>query len=153
VLDNIRPHPELVIAHGAQLAWVMRKNDSRLKQLVDEFVESHAAGTSFGNTLLRSYLESTHWITNSTSKEEIGKFRALVAIFRKYAAQYDFEYLMLAAQGYQESRLNQDARSPGGAVGIMQVMPKDAAASPIDISDVTNADGNIHAAAKMLRNI
>jgi membrane-bound lytic murein transglycosylase MltF len=153
VLDNIRPHPELVIASGAQFAWVMRKNNPRLKQVVDEFVESHAAGTSFGNTLLRRYLKNTDWVKNSTSKKQIEKFRALDAIFQKYAAQYDFDYLLLAAQGYQESGLNQDMKSPGGAVGIMQVMPEDAAASPINIPNVSNATGNIHAAAKMLRNI
>ncbi len=153
VLDNIKPHPELVIASGVQLAWVMRKNNPRLKQVVDEFVESHAAGTSVGNTLIRRYLENADWIKNSTSKEEIEKFRALVAIFQKYAAQYDFDHLLLAAQGYQESGLNQAVKSPGDAVGIMQVRPKDAAASPINIPNVNTADSNIQAAAKMLRNI
>jgi membrane-bound lytic murein transglycosylase MltF len=81
------------------------------------------------------------------------KFRVTVGLFQKYATQYDFDYLMIAAQGYQESMLNQERRSPRGAVGIMQVLPKYAAASPINISDVGNADGNIHAGAKMLRNI
>ena len=153
VLHNIKPHPELVIAGGAQQAWVMRKDNPRLKQIVDEFVKSHAVGTSFGDTVLWRYLENTKWVKNSTSKKEMEKFRALVAIFKKYAAEYGFDSLMLAAQGYQESRLNQDVKSPGGAVGIMQVMPKDAAASPINIANVSDAEGNIHAAAKMLRNI
>jgi membrane-bound lytic murein transglycosylase MltF len=153
VLDNIKPHPELVIASGVERAWAMRKNNPRLKQVVDEFVESRAAGTSFGNTLIRRYLKDTEWVKDSTSKEEIEKFRAMIAIFQKYGAQYDFDYLMLAAQGYQESGLNQDMKSPGGAVGIMQVIPKDAAASPINIPNVSDAAGNIHAGAKMLRNI
>ncbi|HZM86937.1 MAG TPA: lytic transglycosylase F [Blastocatellia bacterium] len=153
VLHGIKPHPELSIASGAQLAWVMRKNNPRFKQLVDEFVRTHAMGTSFGDTVFWRYWENTTWVTNSTSKPEMEKFRALLAIFQKYAAQYDFDHLMLAAQGYQESRLNQDVKSPGAAVGIMQVLPKDAAASPINIANVSNAEGNIHAAAKMLRNI
>jgi len=151
VLHGIKPHPELSIARGEQLAWVMRKNNPRFKQLVDEFVRSHAMGTSFGDTVFWRYWQNTKWVTNATSKQEMEKFRALVAIFQKYAALYNFDALMLAAQGYQESRLNQDVRSPGGAVGIMQVMPKDAAASPIDIPNVNNAADNIHAAAKMLR--
>lgn len=103
VLDHIKPHPELSIAGGVQVAWVMRKDNPRLKQLVDEFAVSHAVGTSFGNTVLRRYLRDTQWVKNATSKKEYDKFRALVAIFQKYAAQYDFDYLMLAAQGYQES--------------------------------------------------
>jgi membrane-bound lytic murein transglycosylase MltF len=87
----------------------------------------------------------------STSKAEMEKFHALIAIFQKFSAQYDFDALMLAAQGHQESRLNQALKSPGGAVGIMQVMPRDA--SPIDIPDVNEVSGNIHAAAKMMRYI
>jgi membrane-bound lytic murein transglycosylase MltF len=81
------------------------------------------------------------------------KFRATIALFQKYAAQYDFDYLMLAAQGYQESMLNQNLRSPRGAVGIMQVIPRYAAAPPINIANVGVADANIHAGVKMLRNI
>jgi membrane-bound lytic murein transglycosylase MltF len=60
---------------------------------------------------------------------------------------------MVAAQGYQESLLDQDKKSRVGAVGIMQVIPKLAAANPIDIPNVSNADGNIQAGCKMLRNI
>jgi membrane-bound lytic murein transglycosylase MltF len=153
VLDNIKPHPELVIGREAQVAWVMRKDNPRLKQLVDAFVGSRAVGTSFGNTLVRRYLRDTHWVTKSTSKAEMEKFDALIAIFQKFAARYDFDALMLAAQGYQESRLNQALKSPGGAVGIMQVMPRDAAASPIDVPGVYEVSGNIHAAAKMMRYI
>jgi membrane-bound lytic murein transglycosylase MltF len=153
VLPNVMPQSRLVLAHGGRAAWVMRKGNPQLRQLVDEFVKGHAAGTSFGNTLLRQYLQDTHWITASTSKSELAKFNALLAIFKTYGAQYDFAHLLLAAQGYQESRLSEAARSPGGAVGIMQVLPQDAAANPIDIPDVYNANGNIHAAAKMLRYI
>ncbi len=125
MLDHIKPHPELVIASGGQLAWAMRKNNPQLKQLVDEFVASHAVGTSFGNTLLRRYLQNTKWVKNSTSAEEMKKFQAEVALFQKYAGEYNFDYLMLAAQGYQESLLDQSRRNPSGAVGIMQVIPKE----------------------------
>ena len=153
VFQNLKSHPEAVVATEGQLAWVMRKNNPQFKKLVDDFVSTHAVGTSFGSTLMRRYLQNTKWITNSTSKQEMEKFRSIVVIFQKYAAQYGFDYLMLAAQGYQESMLNQDRRSPRGAVGIMQVMPKYAAASPININNVLQTDGNIHAGAKMLRNI
>ena len=153
VLDHFQSHPELVIASGGQLAWVMRRNNPQFKQLVDEFVASHAVGTSFGNTLLRRYLQNTKWVTDSTSGEEMKKFQTNLALFQKYAGDYDFDYLMIAAQGYQESLLDQSKRNPSGAVGIMQVIPKNAAASPIDIPSVRTADTNIHAGVKMLRNI
>ena len=124
VLDHIQPHPDLVIASGTQLAWVMRKNNPQFKQLVDEFVQSHAVGTSFGSTLLRRYLQNTKWVSNSTSAEEMRKFQANLELFQKYAGEYNFDYLMVAAQGYQESLLDQNKKNPSGAVGIMQVMSR-----------------------------
>jgi membrane-bound lytic murein transglycosylase MltF len=153
VLHHLTIHPEPMIASGEQLAWALRKDNPQLKQLLDEFIAPRAVGSSFGNTLMRRYLESTRWVVNSTSPGEMKKFEALSGIFKKYAGQYDFDYLMMMAQGYQESTLNQTVRSPGGAVGIMQVMPRDAAASPINVPDVWTAEGNIHAGIKMLRTI
>jgi membrane-bound lytic murein transglycosylase MltF len=153
VLPNVKSHPECAVSSGTNLAWVMRKDSPQLKQLVDKFVENHAMGTSFGNTLLRRYFQNTKWVTNSTSSAEMQKFNAYVEYFKKYAGQYNFDYLMLAAQGYQESLLDQDKRSHVGAVGIMQVMPKLAAANPISIRDVGNPEANIHAGVKMMRNI
>jgi membrane-bound lytic murein transglycosylase MltF len=153
VLHQIQPHPDLAIASGGQLAWVMRKNNPQFKQLVDEFVASHAVGTSFGSTVLRRYLQNTKWVRNSTSAEEMKKFQTNIALFQKYAGEYNFDYLMIVAQGYQESLLDQSKRNPSGAMGIMQVIPKNAAASPISIADVGTTEGNIHAGVKMLRNI
>jgi membrane-bound lytic murein transglycosylase MltF len=153
VFDGITPHPEFPLTTGGQLAWVVRKNNPQLKQILDEFVEGHKVGTAFGNTILQRYLKNTKWVKNSTSAEELKKFQQNVALFQKYAAEYSFDYLMIAAQGYQESLLDQDRKSPVGAVGIMQVIPKYAAAKPISIPDVATADGNIHAGVKMLRNI
>ena len=126
----------------------MRKNNPQLKELVDEFVKTRAVGTSFGNTLVRRYLQNNQWVKNPTSEAEIKKFNETVAFFKKYASQYGFDYLMIVAQGYQESMLEQSARSPGGAVGIMQVKPTTAAAPPISIPDVTTAENNIHAGVK-----
>jgi membrane-bound lytic murein transglycosylase MltF len=153
VLPNLKSHPDLVIASGQNIAWAMRKNNPQLKQLVDEFVPTHAVGTSFGNTLLRRYLQNTKWVKNSTSSEELKKFQANVALFQKYAGEYDFDVMMIAAQAYQESLLDQSKRNPSGAVGIMQVIPKYAAAPPINIPNVGTAEPNIHAGVKMLRNI
>jgi membrane-bound lytic murein transglycosylase MltF len=124
VLPNVHAHPDLVIASGQSLAWAMRKNNPQFKRLVDEFVGTNAAGKSFGNTLLRRYLQNTKWVKNSTSSSEMKKFQQNVAFMQKYAGQYDFDFLMIAAQAYQESLLDQSKRNPSGAVGIMQVIPK-----------------------------
>jgi membrane-bound lytic murein transglycosylase MltF len=153
VLPNITVHPEPVIASGETTAWVVRKDNPQLKSMLDEFITPRAVGTSFGNTLVRRYLQNTKWVKDSTSPDEMKKFEAMSAMFKQYSSQYGFDYLMMMAQGYQESLLNQSARNPSGAVGIMQVIPKYAAANPINVKDVQVARGNIEAGVKMLRNI
>jgi membrane-bound lytic murein transglycosylase MltF len=153
ILPNIRLHPEMVIAREGELAWVMRKDNPELKKLLDQFTKTHGEGTSFGNTLLRRYLKDTKWVKDSTSAAEMKKFATYVEYFKKYASDYNFDYLMIVAQGYQESRLDQKKKSPRGATGIMQVIPKYAAAAPINVRDVGRADRNILAGVRMLNNI
>jgi membrane-bound lytic murein transglycosylase MltF len=153
LLPNIKLHPQMTVADDGELGWVVRKNNPELKKLLDDFIEKHGEGTSFGNTLLRRYLRSTKWVKNSTSAKEMKKFSEYVEYFKKYAAQYTFDYLMIMAQGYQESFLDQQKKSPAGAVGIMQVIPKYASAAPINVPDVRKADKNILAGVRMLNNI
>jgi membrane-bound lytic murein transglycosylase MltF len=91
-------------------------------------------------------------VKNSTTEEEMKKFRAMVALFQRYAKEYEFDYLMLGAQAFQESRIDQSVRSPAGAVGVMQIKPSTAADPSVGIMDVeTSADNNVHAGVKYLR--
>ena len=153
VLPNIKLHPQMIVSNDGELAWVVRKNNPELKKLLDEFIQKHGEGTSLGNTLLRRYLQNTKWVKNSTSKQEMKKYSEYVEYFKKYASQYSFDYLMIMAQAYQESLLDQQKRNRSGAVGIMQVIPKYASAAPINVPDVSKADKNILAGVRMLNNI
>jgi membrane-bound lytic murein transglycosylase MltF len=153
ILPNIQVHPDMMIADEGNLGWAMRKDNPQLKKLLDQFMVAHGQGTLFGNTLLRRYLKNTKWVGDSTSAAEMKRFATYVEYFKKYAADYKFDYLMIVAQGYQESGLDQSKKSRGGAVGIMQVIPKYAAAAPINVPDVRRADKNILAAVRMLNNI
>jgi len=141
-----------VVSEGGQIAWAMRKESPLLRQDINEFVSDHKIGTTFGNMLKTEYLSSTNYAKHATSDEDMKKFEALAEIFRKYGEAYQFDSLMLAAQGYQESGLDQTARSHRGAVGIMQLLPRTAADPSIGITDIDkSAENNVNAGAKYLR--
>jgi membrane-bound lytic murein transglycosylase MltF len=55
----------------------------------------------------------------------------------------------MAAQGYQESTLDQGVKSPVGAIGVMQVMPP--TGKELNVGDITEVDANIHAGVKYMR--
>ena len=150
VLPNIVINRNFALTNVDSVAWAMRKNSPQLKALMDDFLKTHRQGTVFGRVMFSKYIANKKFIKNATSQAEIRKFKSYVEYFKKYGAKYNFDYLMLAAQGYQESMLQQERVSPRGAVGVMQVLPQYAAAYPINIPDVRNAESNIHAGAKML---
>jgi membrane-bound lytic murein transglycosylase MltF len=152
VYGNIKLRPDLALATEVQIAWAVNHQSQNLLALVDEFVKGHKVGTTFGNTLLQRYLKDTKWVTNNNSSSDMKRFRDSVELFKKYGHQYDFDWLMLAAQAYQESRIDQSAHSPSGAVGVMQIKPSTAAGKPIYIQGVENsAANNIQAGVKYLR--
>lgn len=152
VFDKITVHDDLAVNTGGEIAWAFRKDSPKLAAVVNAFVKDHKLGTSFGNQMLNRYLKNVNYVKNSTTEEEMKKFHALVALFRRYATEYDFDYLMLTAQAFQESRLDQSVRSAAGAVGVMQIKPSTAADPTVAIKDVeTNADNNVHAGVKYLR--
>jgi len=70
-------------------------------------------------------------------------------MFRTYADQYKVDYLLMAAQGYQESGLDQSVKSAVGAIGVMQLMP--ATGKEQGVGDITQIEPNIHAGVKYFR--
>ncbi len=151
IFKKITVHPNIAVSTGASIGWAFRKNSPKLKTIVDEFVAGHKKGTLFGNILLNRYLKSTKYVSNSLSEAEIEKFNAMIELLQRYGDRYQFDWLMIAAQGYQESHLDQSKRSPVGAVGVMQLLPSTAADKNVNIPDIEKLESNIHAGAKYMR--
>jgi membrane-bound lytic murein transglycosylase MltF len=151
VFDSLRVHRELAVRTGAELGWAFRQNSPALAKQVNSFIRTHAVGQYMGNVLFTQYLRTNKWARNPTSGSERRRFASTAAIFKRYAAQYDFDWLMVAAQAYQESKIDQKLVSPAGAVGVMQVLPSTAADPNVNIRDVTKLTNNIHAGIKYMR--
>jgi membrane-bound lytic murein transglycosylase MltF len=149
VFPDIHPHPEIAVHTGGETAWMIRQGAPQLKAELDAFIASHRRGTAFGNTVQKRYLGSTTFVKSATSLAEIEKFSRLVALFRQYSDRYDMDHLLMMAQGYQESRLDQQARSSVGAIGVMQVMP--ATGKDLAVGDIAQVEPNVHAGVKYMR--
>lgn len=149
--DRLEVHAAAPLRNDGRIGWVLRKNMPQLRAIVDEFVAGHREGTLFGNVLLQRYLGDVERIRNPADEEDLARFRAYADYFRRYASEYQFDWLLLAAQGYQESQLDQSRRSPAGALGVMQLKPSTAADRNVGIPDIRTAENNIHAGAKYMR--
>jgi membrane-bound lytic murein transglycosylase MltF len=134
---------------GGDIAWGIRQGSPQLKAAVDHFVARHAKGTTVGNTILARYLKNAKYVKDAASESERQKFLALTQYFQKYGDKYDVDWVLMGAQGYQESQLNQAARSKVGAIGVMQVMP--ATGKELGVGNITEVEPNIHAGVKYMR--
>ena len=150
-LGDIQVHADVTVGTGRNIAWALRKDRPKLKVVVDEFIRGHRAGTLLGNVILNRYLSRADRVTNPANEADMERFRSLVSLFEKYGEKYRLEWLLLVAQAYQESGLDQSKRSPRGAIGLMQVLPSTASDPNVDIVDIHLEESNIEAGAKYLR--
>ena len=151
VFPNLVVHDSIALRTGGNLAVAIRKDNPKLHAALNTFMGKYGLGTPFGDRVDRQYLVDAKYAKSATSEEGRRKFRAVVELFRKYGERYDLDFLLLAAQGYQESELNQNARSPVGAIGVMQIMP--ATGRLLKVGDIRKLEPNIHAGAKYMRDV
>src|SRR6056297_2594873 len=149
VLPDLTVHDDIVLRREADIAFAVRPESRALKAELDAFLETHRAGTLFGNIQFQRFLEDTRWVSNPAGEKEMARFRQMAGLFREYGGQYDLDWILLTAQGYQESRLDHSVRSSAGAIGVMQLLPSTGA--EMDVGDVTELENNIHAAPKSVR--
>jgi membrane-bound lytic murein transglycosylase MltF len=149
VFTNLKVHRDIAVRSGGRLAVAFRKESPRLREVVNTWIRKHGQGDGFRNVIERRYLESVKYAKNAAAEEERQKLAVLADLFKKYGAQYGIDYLLMAAQGYQESTLNQNVKSPVGAIGVMQIMPR--TGKELNVGDITKVDANIHAGVKYMR--
>ncbi len=138
VFTSLDVHKDVTVRTGGNLAVAVRKDNPKLLAALNTWIQKHGKGDGFRNTVERRYLQNTKYVKNAAADAERKKLAAVVALFKKYGAQYNLDYVLMAAQGYQESTLDQDVKSPVGAIGVMQVMPP--TGKELNVGDITEVE-------------
>jgi membrane-bound lytic murein transglycosylase MltF len=151
VWPSLKLYPTVTLRKGGRIAWAIRPDSPRFKTALDNFLATNGARSLTARMIFRRYLLNTQYVTGAAAEASRTRFASLVSLFRKYGAQYEMDWMLMAAQGYQESRLDHAARSRVGAIGVMQVMP--ATGRELKVGDVRHLEPNIHAGVKYIRTI
>ena len=149
IFPKIIVHDGVAVRNGGEIAWAIRKGSPQLKTFVNDFIARHGKGTAAGNQILARYFKSAKYVKEAASEPEGKKFMTLIHYFKKYGDKYDVNWLLMTAQGYQESKLNQAALSLAGAIGVMQIIPS--TGKDLGVGDITEVEANIHAGVKYMR--
>lgn len=148
VLPKIKVREDLALREGGQLGVAIRKGSPQLAAELQEFLGGFVKKQGGIEARQARQLKRVKQIGKNTGSEEMKRFEQTAQLFQKYGQKYGFDPLMLAAQGFQESRLRQDARSHVGAVGVMQLMP--ATGKDLGVGDIAALEPNIHGGAKYM---
>lgn len=112
-----------------RIAWAVRKNSPELQEAVSKWVVE-ARGSERYNVIYKRYFESGRASSVRVNSEFFskagGKISPYDEIIKQYADSIGWDWRLLAAQIYQESRFKPSSRSWAGAVGLMQLMPRTA---------------------------
>jgi membrane-bound lytic murein transglycosylase MltF len=147
-LPAIKVRQDLVLRAEGYTGWAIRKGSPKLEAVIGDFYKDVLKKQGGIDSRLAQIHKRAKQITNNTGDAEWKRFEQTLALFRKYGEKYGFDPLMLAAQGYQESTLDHNAKSHVGAIGVMQIMPATGAA--LKVGDITVLEPNIHAGAKYM---
>jgi membrane-bound lytic murein transglycosylase F len=138
---------ELEVPHSIAL----RKRNPELKRALNEFVK-RMYKSEFYNVIYLEYFKNRRSVQRlargriiDPSKGQISPYDELV---RKYSDRYGFDWRLVTAQMYQESRFNPKAKSHIGARGLMQLMPR--TAKEMGVIDIVDPASSIRGGVKYL---
>jgi membrane-bound lytic murein transglycosylase F len=137
------------VGDSLEHAWAMREADAELKAAVDSFFRAEYRG-EFYNITRRKYFNSSMRVRrHATARSALtGILSPYDELFRNYANRYQIDWVLVAAQSYQESRFDPTVVSFAGAVGLMQVMP--ATGRELGFESLHDPDQSVHAGVMYL---
>jgi membrane-bound lytic murein transglycosylase MltF len=148
ILPKIVVHNDVYVHDGGHIGWAIRKDSPQLAAAIQDYYTSYAKPRASYAYRLAQAMRRIKQMQDPTQSADWKRFESTLELFRLYGERYGFDPLMLAAQGYQESRLDQEARSHVGAIGVMQIMP--ATGAEMKVGDIKVAKSNVHAGAKYM---
>ncbi len=143
---------ETPVSLPQQLAWAVHPQAEDWLSVLNEWILNMQTQTDY-YVIYNKYFENRRAFRARSASDFIatrsGRISDYDNLIRKYAAEIDWDWRLLAALIYQESRFNPNARSWAGAQGLMQLMPATARAH--GARNPANPEENIRAGVDFLR--
>jgi membrane-bound lytic murein transglycosylase MltF len=135
------------------IAWGIRKEDKELLNWINAFIPLIKKGTMIGNILDRKYFKDMGRIQSKDFNLKTSTLSKYDNLIKKYSKKFGFDWRLIAALCYQESRFRAGITNKWGAIGLFQIKQMTANEPYINIREITgvyNVENNIHAGVKYL---
>lgn len=151
-LDDLAAKLDLGPEGSIRHHWALRADNPELRAAVDAFIERAYRGVTY-NTLYAKYFEDADRLGalagRRTDLEHGRQLSPWDETVQRSADKHGFDWRLIVAQMYQESRFDQQARSWVGAQGLMQIMPRTAQQLGVD-GDLSDPETSIEAGVRYL---
>jgi membrane-bound lytic murein transglycosylase F len=146
------PHIDisLKIRFPQNIAWAVRKGSGEWKDYLDEWIIQFKKTKEYRDIYYRYFLGprlATRFNSDYHSKSG-GGISAYDPIVKELAAKHGWDWRLISAIMYHESRFDPEAESWGGAYGLMQLMP--ATAEALGVQDMSDPRQNIEGGILLL---
>jgi membrane-bound lytic murein transglycosylase F len=157
-LLNRRYYPQAVVAgpinEKENLGWAVHQNADKLLEQINLFFQRINANGEFAKIYRKYYkdVEIFDYVDLRTFhrrlKTRLPRYRQMI---QEAASRHGFDWRLIAAQIYQESHFNPKAKSPVGALGLMQLTPS--TAKSLNVEKIFQPANNINAGVEHLKNL
>jgi len=146
--DNI--DIETAVSFPQKIGWAVRPNSIDLKDVVDNWLINFKKTNQYKRIYRKYFINkrSTHLVNSTFHSIKGGKISAYDAIIKEESKRFNFDWRLVAALIYQESRFLPEVESWAGAIGLMQLMPQTAAS--FGVKEITSPQDNIQGGLKFL---
>jgi membrane-bound lytic murein transglycosylase F len=147
---NLKVRPILGRSHS--VTWAVRKNSNELLQELNNWIDEKKNGSLFDQLYKKYFIDRRRYLERMESQylaSTTGKLSQYDNLLKQYAGELNWDWRLLAAQTFQESRFKPDARSWAGATGLLQLMP--ATARQYGVNNPLNPEENVQGAVRFLK--
>jgi membrane-bound lytic murein transglycosylase F len=123
---NFYPNLSSEVSLGIKqnIAFGMRTNSLLLKSKVDKWLDKFMSQPAFGFIKKKYFIQTIEEeLPLNVQKLSRGALSSYDGFFKSAAKKHNFDWRLLAAVSYKESKFNPRAHGYGGAYGMMQFMP------------------------------
>ncbi len=153
VFSDFKIYDELELAPQSKIRWAVNPKNHSLMVQLNQFLVKSRASKILQRLIYRSYFRDLKKIRTEYFSKETQRISKYDEFFKKYGKKYSWDWRLLSALAYQESRFRQNIQNRWKATGIMQIKPFVAKEPYVNIPDIkgpTNFENNIHAGVKYL---
>lgn len=143
----------LEVSFPQRSAWGVSPSKPWIADSIDTWFDQETPKRAQAQLLKRYFERSKNDASSFNIDFSKGHISPYDNLFKRYAKDINWDWRLLAAQGYAESKYDTTVVSWAGARGIMQIMPGTARAFDLPMEKITNPEENIKTATRIIASL